>query len=108
MYLIHIALCVFYTCRPEAGGVAQSRLILGMYNIYPAVGTIFPGGHQQITVECLAENPGHYEEVGVFPMKMNTPSIEMMSSMNTRFSTVLSNFPFSQSVLTLKAYLWKK
>ena len=54
---------ILYDYRPDAGGVAQSRLVLGIYNIFPAVGTIFPGGHQQITVECLTENPGRYEEV---------------------------------------------
>lgn len=51
-------------CRPEmGGGTNQSRLVLGMFNIFPAFGYILPGGHQTITVDCIAENPGRCEEV---------------------------------------------
>ena len=44
-------------------GASQSRLVLGMFSIYPAFGYILPGAQQTITVDCIAEIPGRCEEV---------------------------------------------
>ena len=45
-------------------GASQSRLVLGMFSVYPAFGYILPGAQQTITVDCIAETPGRSEEVG--------------------------------------------
>lgn len=45
------------------GGANQARLLLGMFSVFPAFGYILPGGHQIITVDCVAENPGRSIEV---------------------------------------------
>lgn len=47
--------------RQEQGG--QSRLMLGMFTIFPAFGMITPNNQQVITVDCVAETQAHAEEV---------------------------------------------
>ncbi|KAH0619415.1 hypothetical protein JD844_000028 [Phrynosoma platyrhinos] len=42
--------------------VAQARFSLGMFTVYPGFGTISPGGHQVITVDCFADQVGKSEE----------------------------------------------
>ncbi|XP_067327017.1 hydrocephalus-inducing protein homolog [Anolis sagrei] len=42
--------------------VAQARFSLGMFTVYPGFGTILPGGHQAITVDCFADQVGKSEE----------------------------------------------
>ena len=59
-------------------GANQSRLVLGMFSVYPAFGFILPGGQQTITVDCIAETPGRCEEV--LPPLL-TPSILLLSDM---------------------------
>ncbi|XP_013405663.1 hydrocephalus-inducing protein [Lingula anatina] len=44
------------------GGGGQSRLILGMFTIFPAYGIILPNGQQVINVDCIAEQPGRCDE----------------------------------------------
>ncbi|KAK7505819.1 hypothetical protein BaRGS_00003090 [Batillaria attramentaria] len=46
--------------RQEAAG--QSRLVLGMFTIFPAFGIIPPNSQQMITVDCVAESQGRAEE----------------------------------------------
>ncbi|XP_025115052.1 hydrocephalus-inducing protein-like isoform X4 [Pomacea canaliculata] len=46
--------------RQEQGG--QSRLMLGMFTIFPAFGMITPNNQQVITVDCVAETQAHAEE----------------------------------------------
>ena len=46
-------------------GTNQSRLVMGMFNIFPAFGYVLPGGHQVINVECVAETPGRCEEASI-------------------------------------------
>ena len=48
-----------------ATGASNIRLQLGMFTLYPAVGTVPAGGSVQITVDMIAENPGFSEEVSV-------------------------------------------
>ncbi|NXY61074.1 HYDIN protein, partial [Callaeas wilsoni] len=40
----------------------QSHLHLGMFMVSPCSGSIAPWGQQKITVECLAEQEGTFEE----------------------------------------------
>ncbi|XP_062817752.1 hydrocephalus-inducing protein homolog isoform X1 [Anolis carolinensis] len=42
--------------------VAQARFSLGMFTVYPGFGTISPGGHQVITVDCFTDQVGKSEE----------------------------------------------
>ena len=61
-YLKRMIIC-FY--RQDAG-TGQSRLVQGIFTIFPAFGIILPNGHQTITVDCVAEQQqGHFEEVRV-------------------------------------------
>ena len=46
-------------------GAPNIRLQLGMFTLYPAVGTVPAGGSVQITVDMIAENPGFSEEVSL-------------------------------------------
>jgi hydrocephalus-inducing protein len=49
--------------RQEA--TSQSRLVLGMFTLFPAFGIIPPNSQQTVTVECVAEMAGRAdEEVG--------------------------------------------
>ena len=41
----------------------QSKLQLGAFTIFPAFGIILPNGHQTITVDCVAEQQGRFDEV---------------------------------------------
>lgn len=43
----------------------QTRISAGSFTIYPGFGTILPGGVQNITVDCIAENMEKSEEVNV-------------------------------------------
>lgn len=38
------------------------KLVLGMFSINPAFGTILPGQNQLIMVDCIADKPGRCEE----------------------------------------------
>lgn len=46
-------------------GPPNIRLQLGMFTVYPAVGTVPAGGSVQVTVDMVGENPGFSEEVSV-------------------------------------------
>ncbi|XP_041375521.1 hydrocephalus-inducing protein homolog [Gigantopelta aegis] len=47
----------------QDAGTGQSRLVQGIFTIFPAFGIILPNGHQTITVDCVAEQQqGHFEE----------------------------------------------
>lgn len=46
-------------------GAPNIRLQLGMFTVYPAVGTVPAGGSVQVTVDMIGENPGFSEEVSV-------------------------------------------
>ena len=43
----------------------QSKLQLGAFTIFPAFGIILPNGHQTITVDCVAEQQGRFDEVSM-------------------------------------------
>lgn len=55
-----------FDCRADPAGGSQSRLILGMFTVFPAIGSVPPGGQQAVQVECLAESQGKCEEVIIF------------------------------------------
>lgn len=55
-------MCFCGVCRQEAG-TGQSRLVLGMFTIFPAFGIIPPNSQQTITVDCVAESQGRADEV---------------------------------------------
>ena len=44
-------------------GAPNIRLQLGMFTVYPAVGSVQAGSSVQVTVDMIAENPGFSEEV---------------------------------------------
>ena len=46
-------------------GAPNIRLQLGMFTVYPAVGTVPAGGSVQVTVDMIGENPGYCEEVSL-------------------------------------------
>lgn len=46
--------------RQEPSG--QSRLVLGMFTIFPAFGVIPPNSQQTISVDCVAETQGRFDE----------------------------------------------
>ncbi|XP_053127193.1 hydrocephalus-inducing protein homolog isoform X2 [Hemicordylus capensis] len=46
----------------EVNLVSQTRFSLGMFSVYPGFGSIAPGGHQTITVDCFADPVGKCEE----------------------------------------------
>lgn len=54
--------------RQEMGG--QSKLQLGAFTIFPAFGIILPNGHQTVTVDCVAESQGRFDEVRPLYMKI--------------------------------------
>lgn len=54
---------IIFLFRPEPTGSNQTRLVLGMFTVYPAIGSVSAGGQQTIQVECLAESQGKCEEV---------------------------------------------
>ena len=49
--------------RTEALGGTQ-RLVLGMFTVNPAMGSILAGQSQTIIVDCNADKPGIHSEVG--------------------------------------------
>ena len=51
-----------YHCRTEVLTGPQ-KLILGMFSINPAFGSVAPGQYQVITVDCIADKPGTCEEL---------------------------------------------
>ncbi|XP_071959113.1 hydrocephalus-inducing protein homolog isoform X2 [Antedon mediterranea] len=48
--------------RQDMGGGNQSRLQLGMFNVYPAYGMVLPGNQVIVQVDCLAETEGKGDE----------------------------------------------
>ncbi|CAH1779299.1 unnamed protein product [Owenia fusiformis] len=48
--------------RQDIGQGNQSRLVVGMFTIFPAFGLILPNGHQTVTVDCITEQPGRCDE----------------------------------------------
>ncbi|XP_070194710.1 hydrocephalus-inducing protein homolog isoform X4 [Littorina saxatilis] len=46
----------------QDAGMSQSRLVLGMFTIFPAVSMIPPNSQQTITVDCVAEAQGRVDE----------------------------------------------
>lgn len=44
-------------------GATNIRLQLGMFTLYPAIGTVPAGSFVQISVDMVAESPGFWEEV---------------------------------------------
>ncbi len=48
-----------------AGGAPTSRLTLGMFTIFPAYSTLYPGSQVTVTVDCIAETQGHSAEVSL-------------------------------------------
>ncbi|XP_074644164.1 hydrocephalus-inducing protein homolog [Tubulanus polymorphus] len=55
------------------GGGGQARLVLGMFTIFPAFGSIQPNQSQTITVDCVAETPGKCEEEIVIDISDRDP-----------------------------------
>lgn len=67
-YIIFLKKCSIlfhFLLRAElTTGAPNIRLQLGMFTVYPAVGSVPAGGAVQVTVDMIAENPGFCEEVG--------------------------------------------
>lgn len=73
-------------------GAPNIRLQLGMFTVYPAVGSVQAGSSVQVTVDMIAENPGFSEEVSRW---------ELQIKYNWVYTTAL-NCPITQSASTLK------
>jgi len=64
-YLKKCSILFHFLLRAESTtGAPNIRLQLGMFTVYPAVGSVPAGGAVQVTVDMIAENPGFCEEVG--------------------------------------------
>ena len=55
-------LCLLHRAELTTGA-PNIRLQLGMFTVYPAVGSVQAGSSVQVTVDMIAENPGFSEEV---------------------------------------------
>ncbi|XP_044289866.1 hydrocephalus-inducing protein homolog [Varanus komodoensis] len=53
--------------------MAQARFSLGMFTVSPGFGTVAPGGHQVITVDCLADPAGKCEEYMIIEITDRDP-----------------------------------
>ncbi|XP_062997557.1 hydrocephalus-inducing protein homolog [Elgaria multicarinata webbii] len=51
----------------------QARFSLGMFTVTPGFGTVAPGGHQVITVDCLADPAGKCEEYMIIEITDRDP-----------------------------------
>ena len=60
---VSVCVCVFCKISRQEAGTGQSRLVLGMFTIFPAFGIIPPNSQQTITVDCVAEAQGRADEV---------------------------------------------
>ncbi|XP_078527074.1 hydrocephalus-inducing protein homolog isoform X2 [Lissotriton helveticus] len=47
----------------EMSVTGQARFSLGIFTVFPGFGAILPGGSQNITVECVPDQPGKSEEL---------------------------------------------
>ena len=54
--------CVLHRAELTTGP-PNIRLQLGMFTVYPAVGSVQAGSSVQVTVDMIGENPGFSEEV---------------------------------------------
>ncbi|XP_066540500.1 hydrocephalus-inducing protein homolog isoform X2 [Hoplias malabaricus] len=52
----------------------QTRLSMGVFSLSPCFGTIPPGGQQVITVDCVAEQAGYWQECLVVDVTDRDPS----------------------------------
>ena len=75
-------------------GAPNIRLQLGMFTVYPAVGSVQAGGSVQVTVDMIAENPGFSEEVSL--------EIESADEKSTIFQ-ISTTRAFSKSIV--KSYI---
>ncbi|NXA41620.1 HYDIN protein, partial [Eudromia elegans] len=48
--------------QKDLNPVTQARIASGMFSVYPGFGSIAPGGHQAITVDCCTDSLGVCEE----------------------------------------------
>ncbi|NWX91311.1 HYDIN protein, partial [Nothoprocta pentlandii] len=48
--------------QKDVNPVTQARITSGTFTVYPGFGSIAPGGHQAITVDCCADSLGICEE----------------------------------------------
>ncbi|KAL3860158.1 hypothetical protein ACJMK2_010318 [Sinanodonta woodiana] len=60
--------------RQEVGG-GQSKLQLGPFTIFPAFGIVLPGGHQTVTIDCVAEQIGKFDEELAIDIADRDPNI---------------------------------
>ncbi|XP_033896012.3 hydrocephalus-inducing protein-like [Acipenser ruthenus] len=48
--------------QKDMGITPQARFTVGVFTVSPGFGTLSPGGHQVISVDCAADQPGKCEE----------------------------------------------
>ncbi|XP_035381538.1 hydrocephalus-inducing protein homolog [Electrophorus electricus] len=52
----------------------QSRMTMGVFSLTPCFGVLSPGAQQVVTVECVAEQTGHWKECLVVDISDRDPS----------------------------------
>ncbi|KAI1889973.1 hypothetical protein AGOR_G00168420 [Albula goreensis] len=60
--------------QKEVGVSAQTRFTMGVFTVYPGFGVLGPGAQQVVTVDCVADQTGKWEEFIVLDIPDRDPS----------------------------------
>ena len=83
------------------GGPGQTRLMLGVFTLYPAFGSIQPNGHQTVTVDYVAETEGISEEVGDLFNSLPVACIQTGRAENSGSTKLCKTCPSVTSLFTV-------
>ncbi|XP_026221932.1 hydrocephalus-inducing protein homolog [Anabas testudineus] len=59
---------------PKDVNVTQTRLTTGVFSVYPCTGSLQPGSHQVVTVDCAAEQLGNWNQSLLIDISDRDPS----------------------------------
>ncbi|XP_042266839.1 hydrocephalus-inducing protein homolog isoform X2 [Thunnus maccoyii] len=59
---------------PRDIGITQNRLTMGVFSVSPCTGTLQPGSQQVVTVDCIAEQLGHWNQGLLIDISDRDPS----------------------------------
>ncbi|KAJ8272065.1 hypothetical protein COCON_G00109240 [Conger conger] len=60
--------------QKEAAAAAQTRITMGVFTVSPGFGALAPGAQQVVTVDCVADQTGKWEEFLVLDVADRDPS----------------------------------